>query len=223
LPRQLSGIDPALLHTDQLALIVPLAKGEVRKMKSDLTKTELRRSCLQQRLAISPEDWQQKSKQLCQHLQTVPIFQAAQTVLVYFSFKQEPDLGALYSPPTTPKTWGFPRCVERSLTWHVWSSADFPLQQSAYGITEPHPEAPTLGPDQVDLILVPCVACDRQGYRLGYGGGFYDRLLGSPAWQGKPTIGIVFEFALLPELTIDPWDQPLTHICTEFGWFNCPS
>ncbi len=189
-------------------------------MKSDLTKTELRRSCIQQRLDLSPCDWQQKSDQLCQHLQRVPIFQQAQTILAYFSFKQEPDLSPLYAIGTLPKTWGFPRCVERSLTWHVWSSAEFPLQQSAYGITEPHPDTPTLEPDQVDLILVPCVACDHKGYRLGYGGGFYDRLLSAPIWHDKPTIGIVFQLAVLPELAIDPWDQALSYICTETGWFS---
>jgi 5-formyltetrahydrofolate cyclo-ligase len=202
-------------------MIVALTGGKMGKMKSDLTKTELRRSCLQQRLELPPTTWQQYSLQLCQQLQTMPVFRQAQTVLAYFSFKQEPDLSSLYDlPAPAPKTWGFPRCVERSLAWHVWSCADSPLQQSAYGIAEPHPDAPTLEPEQVDLILVPCVACDRQGYRLGYGGGFYDRLLSLPEWQGKPTVGIVFEAALLPELAIDPWDHALSSICTETGWFT---
>ena len=91
------------------------------------------------------------------------------------------------------------------------------LQRGAYGIPEPHPTAPTLEPAQVDLILVPCVACDFRGYRLGYGGGFYDRLLSSGEWASKPTIGIVFEFAYLPQLPIDPWDKMLQSVCTETG------
>jgi 5-formyltetrahydrofolate cyclo-ligase len=85
----------------------------------------------------------------------------------------------------------------------------------AYGILEPHPQAPTLSPSEVDLILVPAVACDLQGYRLGYGGGFYDRMLSNPAWAKLPTIGIVFDFAHLAQLPKDPWDQPLHHVCTE--------
>jgi 5-formyltetrahydrofolate cyclo-ligase len=76
-----------------------------------------------------------------------------------------------------------------------------------------------LTPSAVDLILVPAIACDVQGYRLGYGGGFYDRLLSTPAWRAKPTIGIVFEFARLPQLPVDPWDRPLQGICTESGLF----
>ncbi|HEY9652178.1 MAG TPA: 5-formyltetrahydrofolate cyclo-ligase, partial [Coleofasciculaceae cyanobacterium] len=78
--------------------------------------------------------------------------------------------------------------------------------------------APRLEQAEVDLILVPAVACDRRGYRLGYGGGFYDRMLSSAEWGSKPTIGIVFEFAYLPRLPIEPWDKPLHAICTNLGF-----
>jgi 5-formyltetrahydrofolate cyclo-ligase len=92
-----------------------------------------------------------------------------------------------------------------------------PLQIGAYGIQEPHPNSPQIQPSQVDLILVPAVACDVRGYRLGYGGGFYDRLLSSPEWLTKPTIGIVFDLACLNNLPTEPWDCPLKAICTESG------
>jgi 5-formyltetrahydrofolate cyclo-ligase len=74
----------------------------------------------------------------------------------------------------------------------------------------------------VDLLLVPAVACDVHGYRLGYGGGFYDRLLSQPAWIGKPAIAIVFEYARLPTVPRDPWDKPLQGICTETGLYLAP-
>ncbi|MHC5824929.1 MAG: 5-formyltetrahydrofolate cyclo-ligase, partial [Nostoc sp.] len=61
----------------------------------------------------------------------------------------------------------------------------------------------------------PSVACDYQGYRLGYGGGYYDRLLSLPQWQTKPTIGIVFDFAYLSQIPIESWDKPLQAVCTE--------
>lgn len=83
---------------------------------------------------------------------------------------------------------------------------------------EPSLVAPQLDPTDVDLILVPAVACDRRGYRLGYGGGFYDRMFSSAQWNSKPTIGIVFEFAYVPQLPIDAWDKRLEAICTETGF-----
>ncbi|NET50563.1 MAG: 5-formyltetrahydrofolate cyclo-ligase, partial [Merismopedia sp. SIO2A8] len=56
------------------------------------------------------------------------------------------------------------------------------------------------------------------GYRLGYGGGFYDRMLSSSEWESKPTIGIIFEQAYLPQLPIDDWDTSLQGVCTENGF-----
>jgi 5-formyltetrahydrofolate cyclo-ligase len=180
-------------------------------------KSELRRSLLRQRQSLSREEWRHKSDRICVHLQTSSLFLQAKTILAYFSFRQEPDLNSLLAPD---RQWGFPRCVGQSLAWHLWSPSESrPLQSGAYGILEPHSDAPVLEPDAVDLILVPAVACDRQGYRLGYGGGFYDRLLSSPSWANKPTLGIVFEEARLTALPYEPWDQPLQGICTEAGVF----
>ncbi|MBL1174268.1 5-formyltetrahydrofolate cyclo-ligase [Pantanalinema sp. GBBB05] len=181
-------------------------------------KRSLRKSLLATRRGLSTTEWQQKSVQICGHLQSDPVFRQAQTVLAYFSIRQEVDLSSLWS---IAKNWGFSRCVEQSLVWHQWSpNATLPLQTGAYGILEPHPAAPVLSPQEVDLILLPCVACDRQGYRLGYGGGFYDRCLAAPDWASTPTIGIVFDFAYLPNLPTDPWDQPLQAVCTETGLYR---
>lgn len=188
-----------------------------QKNERAVQKAELRRSLLKARQSMPQEIWQQKSNRLCAHLQQSPWFAEARTILAYFSFRQEPDLSPLFS---TYHRWGLPRCEGKSLIWHLWSPHEFPLQTGTYGILEPQPNSPTLNSTEVDLILVPAVACDVRGYRLGYGGGFYDRLLSSPAWARIPTIGIVFEFARLPRLPIDPWDRRLQAICTEVGLFE---
>ncbi len=160
------------------------------------------------------EEWRQKSDRIASHLQASSLFTQAQTILAYFSFRQEPDLSLLFSDS---RIFGFPRCIRDTLVWHSWKPTHQMLQKGAYGILEPHPNSPKVEPEQVDLILVPAVACDYQGYRLGYGGGYYDRLLSSDQWAEKPTIGIVFEFAYLPQLPVEPWDIQLQAICTENG------
>ncbi len=181
-------------------------------MKQQQDKSELRRSLLQKRRSLSVEEWQKKSDRLCERLRSLSLLTQAKTVLAYFSFRQEPDLSSVYTD--SQWHWGFARCVGKSLVWHSWKPGE-PLCKGNYGIFEPHSDSPTLQPDEVDLILVPAVACDERGYRLGYGGGFYDRLLSAANWASKPTIGIVFEFAYLPQLPVDPWDKPLHSICTE--------
>lgn len=179
-----------------------------------MEKAELRRSLLKTRQSMTIEEWQEKSDRICFHLQSSPLFTQAKTILAYFSFRFEPDLSSLLN--CDRYRWGIPRCEGKTLIWHLWKPGD-PLQSGAYGISEPLPNTPTLAADEIDLILVPAVACDYQGYRLGYGGGYYDRLLSSPTWASKPTIGIVFEFAYLPQLPTNSWDIPMHGVCTEIG------
>ncbi|HBK99569.1 MAG TPA: 5-formyltetrahydrofolate cyclo-ligase [Microcoleaceae bacterium UBA10368] len=178
-----------------------------------LTKTELRRSLLQTRKSLSPEAWREKSDRICNHLQNSPLFTQAKTILAYFSFRQEPDLSPLF---TTPQKWGFPRCVGKDLSWHIWQPGDA-LHTGIYGILEPLPDAPKIDQSEVDLILIPALGCDLRGYRLGYGGGYYDRMLSKAEWESKVAIGMIFEFALIAQLPVDSWDQPLHGICTESG------
>ncbi|MGB5631965.1 MAG: 5-formyltetrahydrofolate cyclo-ligase [Waterburya sp.] len=178
---------------------------------SQLDKLTLRRKILQQRQSISTAEWQEKSKLICDRLHANALFREAQNILAYFSFRQEADLIPLFS---LDKNWGFPRCVGKSLVWHSWQPGQ-ELQSGKYGIKEPLATATVIDSSTADLILVPTVACDQQGYRLGYGGGFYDRLLSSAQGSSITTIGIVFDFAYLVQLPIDPWDMKLNLICTE--------
>ncbi|EKV02185.1 5,10-methenyltetrahydrofolate synthetase [Leptolyngbya sp. PCC 7375] len=180
-------------------------------------KAQMRRSLLKARQALPPQVWQQKCDRICTHLAQWPTLQNARTILAYCSFRNEPDLESLLAQQ---RSWGLPRCQGKELIWHRWfPTCGWPLRSGTYGITEPDPTSPLVDPRRVDVILVPAVACDVRGYRLGYGGGFYDRMLSQTSWQGKTTIGIVFEFARLPEIPKNRWDCPLDGICTESGLF----
>lgn len=157
--------------------------------------------------------WRQQCDRICQHLSLWPAFQTARTVLSYWSFRQEPDLSPLM---TQYRTWGLPRCQGKTLIWHRWHPG-WPLVPGAFGITEPAADLPLIEPATVDLILVPAVACDRRGYRLGYGGGFYDRMFSQPCWQQVQTVGMVFDFAYVERVPTAAWDRPLSAVCTETG------
>ena len=188
---------------------------------SSLDKKVLRQTLLQQRQALSAQDWTEKSQAICEHIAQAEWFQKAETVLAYLSVRQEPDLSALWTRNSASKGWGLPRCAGTTLAWHQYNPGlSGQLQPGAYGILEPLSALPAVEPDAVDLILVPALACDRRGFRFGYGGGFYDRLLAQPEWANKPTIGIVFELAFLDHLDADPWDCPMQAVCTENALYS---
>lgn len=181
-----------------------------------MDKTELRRSLLSQRQALSPQQWQKQSEEICIQIQSQDLFQQAKTILAYLSHHQEPDLENLFMA-YPHKSWGLPRCQEKNLVWHYWHPrlTTAALVKNRYGINEPEATLPLVPVEEVDLILVPCVGCDRSGYRLGYGGGYYDRLLSQPLWQTKPTLGITFTSGYLDKLPINSWDMQLQGVCTE--------
>jgi 5-formyltetrahydrofolate cyclo-ligase len=180
---------------------------------TNVTKKQLRKQILQQRQSLTATEWQAKSIAIADRLQNHVLFARSTTILAYFSFRSEPDLSSLLLDNSAIK-WGFPRIHGTELIWHYWQPED-DLISSKYGILEPHPECPQIHPSSVDLMLVPTVACDRQKYRLGYGGGYYDRLLSYREWSQIPTIGIAFDFAYLTQLPVDSWDIKLNCICTE--------
>jgi 5-formyltetrahydrofolate cyclo-ligase len=190
-----------------------MSRTTFNRSLSKKIKKQLRKELLHQRRHISPELWQQKSQALCDRIANWQVFQQAQNILAFTSFRQEPDLSSLWQQFPT-KNWGFPRCIGQDLIWHQVAIADFSnqMQLGAFDILEPLPNLPFMDLADIDLILIPALACDRQGYRLGYGGGFYDRWL--PKSTGIKT-GIIFNGFYIDQIPSDIWDVPLDAIITD--------
>ena len=184
---------------------------------SQKDKALLRKKILSQRKSLASEEFQERNRQICDRIRSWGIYCEAKTVLAYFSFRQEPDLSSLIS---NEKRWGFPTCVGNDLLWHSWQPGE-ELKLGKYGIQEPLNKKSPISTTEVDLIIVPTVACDRSGYRLGYGGGYYDRLLASPQWNNCPSLGVVFDFAYLDSLPTEAWDIKLQYVCTESYLEEC--
>ena len=98
------------------------------------------------------------------------------------------------------------------LTMRAWAWGE-PLNAGVWGIREPKPEAPEVEPD---MLLVPLLAFDRAGYRLGYGGGYYDRTIGRlRADKPVTAVGIGFAAQEVPQVPISPRDARLDLVLTE--------
>src|SRR5687767_13746260 len=95
------------------------------------------------------------------------------------------------------------------------------MRRNRFGI--PEPTGRRCAPQQLDLVLLPLVAFDRRGARLGMGGGFYDRTFAflRVAGRRKPRlVGLAHHFQEVAQLPREPWDVPLAAIVTERGWVS---
>jgi 5-formyltetrahydrofolate cyclo-ligase len=111
-----------------------------------------------------------------------------------------------------------------ALAFSPWRQGD-PLATNRYGIPEPDvAPASRLPPDELHVVLVPMVAFDDAGHRLGMGAGYYDRSFGFRLRSPSPPllVGVGYEFQRVPALAAQPWDVPLDAVLTERGLQRFP-
>ncbi len=102
-----------------------------------------------------------------------------------------------------------------TLSYRSWSKK--PLRNDSNGIPAPLEESP-LNPEEISLLLVPAIAIDRSGYRLGYGRGYFDRLRSKPKWGNISSLVVIPEACISNvSLPHDPWDIPFEGWISENG------
>jgi 5-formyltetrahydrofolate cyclo-ligase len=130
---------------------------------------------------------------------------------VFWPLAGEPDLaGALRALGCA---LALPAVTAGRLEYRPWP-VGLQLQPDDCGIAAPPAAAAPLAPRQLALLLVPALAIYRQVVRLGYGGGWYDRLRADPAWRAVPALAVLPAACVLHHLPRDPWDVPLD------GWID---
>ncbi|MEB3199479.1 MAG: 5-formyltetrahydrofolate cyclo-ligase [Synechococcaceae cyanobacterium] len=139
---------------------------------------------------------------------------------LYWPLGQEPDLRPLAAlvPDrlALPAVVGDPRDSKRQrLIYRAWQPGD-PLPPDRCGIPAPA-EGEPLPPEALALLLVPALAIDRQGVRLGSGGGWYDRLRSDPRWRAVPSLVVLPAACCIARLPREPWDIPFDGWISEAG------
>jgi 5-formyltetrahydrofolate cyclo-ligase len=177
-------------------------------------KALLRRQLQAERLGLV--DRLQRAEQLQGVLRVWLLGRREVAIGAYWPIKGEFDaLPALYrwSEADGQRVIGLPviRRETKQLRFHAWWPG-CEMEEDAYGIPKPK-DTPEFQPQ---LLLVPCVGFGPGGYRLGYGGGFYDRTLAS--LEPRPvTVGVAYAHGFVPWLAPEPHDVPLDAILTEDG------
>jgi len=151
------------------------------------------------------------SQELNRHLARFLQEHRASHILLYSAFGSELDPAGLQG--LYPASYYLPRASAYQLEVHRLPCK---LVKHKYGFWEPAAETPRVEPDLLDAVLVPGLAFDPWGHRLGYGQGFYDRFLARLPPRTL-TVGLVAEALLVPELPHDPWDVPVQFLATEQG------
>jgi len=172
------------------------------------------RKTMRQRLRELPAGWRlEASAKLRAHLGAFPAFSKARCLYAFAPTPTEPDWIGFGLPPR--KTHVFPRIRGSSLEWIPVLRLD-ELAPGAFGIFEP-PEGRIL-PPLPDLLLVPGLAFDHAGRRLGRGAGFYDRAIKDlPGFR----LGVAFAGQIVSRVPAEPHDQEVDGILTENGVVIC--
>lgn len=182
-------------------------------------KHEIRQQLLLRRKQLDEALWLELSLRIQQRLLDSECFSRAETLALYSPINKEVQTGTLLNVARMhDKRICFPRVCGDALQFVEFGPAA-ELQLGAFGVAEPVGKV-VLSAQQIDLVVVPGVAFDRDGFRLGYGKGFYDREL-SRMTSSTICVGLCYEFQLCDTLPVEAHDQQLDYVVTETRLIPC--
>lgn len=183
-------------------------------------RASIRSFMRQRRNQLTDQQQLVAAKGLSQQLMSLPWFQRAQNIGVYLANDGEIDPIVIATRSIYRKRSCYLPILNPAKKGHlIFGDYSGPKIRNRFGIEEPDPKRCTvIKPQQLDLVLLPLVAFDKQGGRLGMGGGFYDRTFEflKRSGQTKPKlVGLAHELQQVPTLPIEQWDVPLSAIVTD--------
>lgn len=179
-----------------------------------MEKQQLRTLIREKKRAMTPEQISRASAHLARLFLRLPQYRNAKSIYGYLPFNQEVDTTPILTQAlrdgkrvALPKTYG-------SRMRFIWVDDLTAVQKSALGCPEPVADAPVA--DEADaLVLLPGLAFDLRGNRMGYGGGFYDQFL---AQESHPTVALCYGFQLLPEIPVEAHDLQADCVISTDEW-----
>ena len=180
----------------------------------DLEERELRRRVREELSALSRSELVRSDNALFARFLALPQVEAARTIFAFWGIPgREPDTSRLIGELVKRgKTVGLPRMLPEHRMEVRRFEADRPLVKASFGISEPGEDCPLLDREDIGLVLVPAVCYDRRGFRLGFGGGYYDRWL--EHFSGV-TVGLCRGAVLRETVPVEAHDAKVDILLTE--------
>ena len=177
-----------------------------------MTKKEQRKLAAAARRAMTAEERQAADAAICARLMALPELEKAKTVFSYMALGDEVDLSALHAWLQERGTrLLFPVSLPGGVM-EAWEPGSW--RSGAYGIREPdRQDSRPAAPEEIDLVLAPCVAFDEECRRLGHGAGYYDRYL--PKCPQAPVYAVAYEAQKLPRVVCGQYDRTMDRVVTE--------
>ena len=187
-------------------------------------KRVLRRAMSDRRAALPAEERAERSRQAARRLAELPELAGARAVAGFLAKGAEIDPAeALAEVGRRGGTVVYPRVTagEPRLRFH-WVAGPDDLRPGAYGILEPEAACPEVAPQDLDVILLPGLAFDPAGRRLGYGGGYYDEVGGLVRREGRALlVGVAFDFQVVDRCPAGEDDVTIDGVVTETRVVRC--
>ena len=188
-----------------------------------MSKAALRAKMRAVRVQLSPSERRAASEHVTAHLTATRLFLVSRRVACYLPADGEIDPSGIIDRLWRMRKDVFLPVLSRLRHDRLWFAPAMPgmeLVPNRFGIPEPKVTVRELvRAQEVDLILIPLVAFDKQGNRLGRGAGFYDRSLAflrDRRFLRTPRVlGLAYDFQRVPKVATDPWDVPLDGVVTD--------
>lgn len=184
-----------------------------------MSKTALRQAYRLARQHLSEQDRLTAAKSAASHFQIQDFFQHSQKIACYLPYQDEFDANPLIEAVWAAKKHCYVPVVQAE-KWLRFVRYDdgTALRKNQYGILEPIQQEQVVAPAELDVVVLPLLAFDRQGNRLGTGGGYYDRTFAFLRGEENPKpylVGLAYAAQEVAEIEADPWDVPLSFVVTE--------
>lgn len=185
-------------------------------------RAEMRERGIAVREEIPPAERAAKSGRICERLAASEAFARADTIMMYRSVRAEVSLDSVIeAAQSAAKRVAFPVCVDKETMLavipgpaHDKEKGPSPWRSGSFGILEPDPDrGGVLDPPEIDLVVCPATAFDRECNRIGMGGGYYDRFL--PGCSHATKVLVAFEAQRVGSIPRASWDVPLDAAVTE--------